>query len=49
MGYNTTVGGNLGTVQARAYGWKHTEDALQLDLLRVWADKLGYDLVQRKT
>ena len=43
-----TVGGNLGSVRGRTYGWRHDDPQVQYALLRDWADKLGYDLVPRK-
>lgn len=42
-----TVGGNLGVVQASAYGWRQDDEALQLRLLKNWASRLGYALVAK--
>lgn len=42
-----TVGGNMGLVQARTYGFAHHTEDVQKDLLLLWADKLGYALVKK--
>ena len=43
-----TVGGNLGQVRARTYSGVRPDGEVQEDLLRNWADKLGYRLVPLK-
>lgn len=40
-----SVGGNLGLVQARSRGWNHHEVTFQVELLRVWAQRLGMRVV----
>lgn len=42
-----TVGGNLGVVQLVKSGWRHHQENEQVELLRAWADKLGYGIVKK--
>lgn len=43
-----TVAGNLGILQAQTYGWDHHTPEGSERVLRAWAEKLGFDLVQKR-
>lgn len=41
-----TVGGNLGICHVTKRGWEHHETEQQIELLKAWAEKLGYRMVK---
>lgn len=41
-----TVGGNLGINHFTQRGWNHHTEEGQVELLKAWAKRLGYTLVQ---
>lgn len=43
-----SVGGNLGIKQLERYGWNHHTEEGQIELLKRWAHKLGFDVVKRE-
>lgn len=41
------VGGNCSTVVHEVYGHSHHNRESQVELLRTWADELGFDIVEK--
>ena len=41
------VGGNCATKLHEHYGWRHNDPAVQVDILKEVADKLGYRLIKK--
>lgn len=41
------VGGNCGTYLTGVYSFRHNEEAVQVELLKAFADKLGYKVVKK--
>ncbi|MBU9200383.1 hypothetical protein KTD31_03320 [Burkholderia multivorans] len=43
-----SVGANLGLKQLERHGWHHHTEEGQVELLKAWAHKLGFDVVKRE-